>query len=373
MEMDCCEGCCFGWILKQVEKELNFNIKYSVRGWDFAKTAVLRVLKRCHDYPVWVQEDDDSEDVSPCGRNSFHHFWKIFTFLTNSFEALKLRDMDIAAKLLLCAYDLLLFRQNTEIHIYEFSWMHLQNCSKKVTENDFKLLMKVTYTDKVRHVLTRVVWTIVKNGNVFFLRNLLRYGVMCLPPRSVCGSQRKQFSEALQHLTFPDDNVYSSPSCDIWQGRINRRTLHVLRVVELLSLELKEMQTEPRGVTWDLLQPALRFHGISFDPESPRFKCLRMVFNSIPEPFVTSEELRGVLELAHADRCDSQSKMLMDALESGFKMMNPESEGFVTPRSLQHLSRCQLRDNLRQTGALPHGIHELELPSYIQAYVLLEQ
>lgn len=94
--------------------------------------------------------------------------------------------------------------------------------------------------------------------------------------------------------------------------------------------------------------------------------CFRMAYETIPEPVITSNEVEDFLTFAlsgpTADTC-------IDSIRKEYEKLFPESRESLAPRTLKHLSRCQVRQNLRQEYTLPHGVKDLVLPTAIKKYI----
>lgn len=94
--------------------------------------------------------------------------------------------------------------------------------------------------------------------------------------------------------------------------------------------------------------------------------CFRMAYETIPEPVITSNEVADFLRLALSG---PSADTYIDAFRKYYEKLFPESCEPLSPRTLKHLSRCQVRENLRQEYTLPHGIKDLALPTAIKTYI----
>lgn len=94
--------------------------------------------------------------------------------------------------------------------------------------------------------------------------------------------------------------------------------------------------------------------------------CFRMAYETIPEPVITSNEVADFLRLAlsgpSVDTC-------IDTFRKYYEKLFPESCEPLSPRTLKHLCRCQVREKLRQEYTFPHGIKDLMLPTAIKKYI----
>lgn len=103
-------------------------------------------------------------------------------------------------------------------------------------------------------------------------------------------------------------------------------------------------------------------------PVEETMKCLKMEFETIPEPLITREEIEFFLKIFLNEASHGNIQEICNEYEFQY----PESTGPLKPRSLLHLSRCQVRQNLRSTGALPYGVQTLEIPESLKEYILIE-
>ncbi|XP_054724321.1 uncharacterized protein LOC129234353 [Uloborus diversus] len=121
----------------------------------------------------------------------------------------------------------------------------------------------------------------------------------------------------------------------------------------------------------------IRRRGLYFVTNDQK-RCFYMVWRAIPEPYVRYAEMvssvfNEYVSLAkhlilYPGRCEKNSKFCL-MYENNFMEL---SFGPKEPRSLKHLARCKIRQNLRASSALPYGIYELELPKSLQRYLNLE-
>ncbi|GBM41320.1 hypothetical protein AVEN_241480-1 [Araneus ventricosus] len=93
--------------------------------------------------------------------------------------------------------------------------------------------------------------------------------------------------------------------------------------------------------------------------------ALRLIWRSIPDSIITSEEFRSrfenIFSLNHLTRVERFYQGVIGETPSG-----PE------PRSLQHYCRTTIRAALSKNFQLPDGISRVGLPNRLQAYVRLE-
>ena len=95
--------------------------------------------------------------------------------------------------------------------------------------------------------------------------------------------------------------------------------------------------------------------------------CFRMAYETIPEPIITSNEVANFLKLV---LCGSSVDSSIEAIRSDYEKLFPESSGPLAPRTLKHLSRCQVRQNMRQIRCFPWGISDLKLPKTLKDYII---
>ena len=94
--------------------------------------------------------------------------------------------------------------------------------------------------------------------------------------------------------------------------------------------------------------------------------CLSLAFETIPDPVISSEEVRNYLEKLI---CGLLPNEAVKAISSEYEYNFEDSRTPLTPRSLEHLCRCSIRQNLRERRSLPDGIKSLPLPEMIKNYL----
>lgn len=94
--------------------------------------------------------------------------------------------------------------------------------------------------------------------------------------------------------------------------------------------------------------------------------CFRMACETIPEPVITSQEIVSFLKLVLSG---PTANALIESIRCDYEKLFPESCKPICPRSLKHLSRCQVRQNLRQAHTYPFGIYDLGVPSVLEEYL----
>lgn len=100
-------------------------------------------------------------------------------------------------------------------------------------------------------------------------------------------------------------------------------------------------------------------------------QCWEMVFDTIPERHVTRSEVEDLLQriLVPSEEARIATKYLCD----NFELMFPSSKGPLRPRSLKHLSRCRIRQNMREANTIWYGVQYLPLPRYLKEYILIRK
>lgn len=109
-----------------------------------------------------------------------------------------------------------------------------------------------------------------------------------------------------------------------------------------------------------------------------QIQCFRLIWRSIPVPFVKCAELDLAISTEFFDFAlrETENPMpyeknmaLCDLYEACFKDL---AIGPNEPRSLKHLSRCAVRKSLGNAFQLPTGINQLGLPKALERYLNLE-
>ncbi|XP_042906729.1 uncharacterized protein [Parasteatoda tepidariorum] len=93
----------------------------------------------------------------------------------------------------------------------------------------------------------------------------------------------------------------------------------------------------------------------------------RILWSSIPDPYITIEEFTRSFNWAKPQTF----RKAMKAWDWYCKLVrDPDSEG-KCPRSLQHLSKCIIRRQLKECFQLPKGVEKLDIPKCLKQYLLL--
>lgn len=104
--------------------------------------------------------------------------------------------------------------------------------------------------------------------------------------------------------------------------------------------------------------------------ESPDYnQCLRLYFETIADPFPTVAEVRGFLIVFVNFFIGPVDVSEMCKI---FSQMFPESLRSYSPRTLKHLSRCEVRVSCRRSGSLPKVVEDLVIPKTLKEYLLCE-
>lgn len=98
-------------------------------------------------------------------------------------------------------------------------------------------------------------------------------------------------------------------------------------------------------------------------------RCVRLYFRSIPQPFISKNELQWFLRhLFCFSRCTEGVKRITDLYETLFDL---ECSFPYRPRTLKHLCRCSVRNSLSgHSKTLPETVHTLDIPITLKHYLL---
>lgn len=110
-------------------------------------------------------------------------------------------------------------------------------------------------------------------------------------------------------------------------------------------------------------------HSISYK-RFPSFRChkvncLKMLFQFITEPYISSAEICGVVKYFVGNGADE----FVDKVRQIFEAFYPESINPYQPRSLKYLSRCCILQKLRREGRFPQGVDQLSLSDELRDYI----
>ncbi|XP_015910712.2 uncharacterized protein [Parasteatoda tepidariorum] len=95
--------------------------------------------------------------------------------------------------------------------------------------------------------------------------------------------------------------------------------------------------------------------------------AVRVLWSSIPDPLLTTTDVFRLFEgidPIYFQKINNIWQWYCD-------LVNYEESSVRRPRSLQHLSRCFIRNRLRENFKLPEGVEELGIPKHVQKYLLL--
>ncbi|XP_042912164.1 uncharacterized protein [Parasteatoda tepidariorum] len=143
----------------------------------------------------------------------------------------------------------------------------------------------------------------------------------------------------------------------------------------------EEMRDEIRDIycVGEVIDASLRFrsyqlfclylhyrYGISHPPFYYEL-VFRILWSSIPDPYITMEEFTRSFNWAKPQTF----RKAMKAWDWYCKLVrDPDSQG-KCPRSLQHLSKCIIRRQLKECFQLPKGVEWLDIPKCLKQYLLL--
>lgn len=109
------------------------------------------------------------------------------------------------------------------------------------------------------------------------------------------------------------------------------------------------------------------------EPEFDNFvKCLDIFLKTISEPYLTVIEIRSLLIIQFRRR---GKEYLLDELCEVFKNAVPFCTRNFEPRRLCHLARCQVRQNLCNSGSsstLPAVLDQMKMPKQVKEFLLCE-
>ncbi|XP_035222606.1 uncharacterized protein LOC118195408 [Stegodyphus dumicola] len=144
-----------------------------------------------------------------------------------------------------------------------------------------------------------------------------------------------------------------------YPSRYQREIWITHRVLETRRTDLKAREAA-------IIEVLVNFLNYSVPHFAVYLECLRYIWRSVPDAFISYEEMRNLLcRNANAtnleNRCEELQKCEFESFES-----------ILQPRSLLHYSRCVIRQALICNSQLPGGISLLGLPKRLQAYLRLE-
>lgn len=103
-------------------------------------------------------------------------------------------------------------------------------------------------------------------------------------------------------------------------------------------------------------------------------KCVKIYFRAAPWPFISSDEIRFVL-----DKFGCEKPLFVESMCRDFNDLFPEFHRTqFAPRSLKELCRVELRENLtyrneQRTSTLPVVVSALCIPHTLKDYLLGEE
>ncbi|XP_015920735.1 uncharacterized protein [Parasteatoda tepidariorum] len=107
----------------------------------------------------------------------------------------------------------------------------------------------------------------------------------------------------------------------------------------------------------------------SFDDKSADLEmAVRVLWSSIPDALLTKTDIFRLFEGINP-KCYQK---INDVWQWYCNLVNYEETSDKRPRSLKHLSRCIIRNRLRENFKLPEGVEELGVPKHAQKYLLLK-
>lgn len=261
------------------------------------------------------------------------------------FERHRCVDTLITAEVL----DLVCNIRKRVIHFRLYANSILWNSHQKVARRSQMIrLMKMPYMELHNPILDDPVRYALRARDAPLLSLLLRYGMAYLPQRNE--NYRDAGTRVLGWIT----RHHQIPEQDQVEFRLDQ-------VLGLNPAPCRHRQF--------LLLKAIDGSVARYQSQRTRYgiQCLKMIFQTIPEPHISSAEIRQLLSrLLNREECDPIIRKVSDDFEQEF----PENARVYKPRCLKHLSRCATRHNLRVAGKFPHGVHELSLPDILTHYIL---
>ncbi|XP_015930845.1 uncharacterized protein [Parasteatoda tepidariorum] len=96
--------------------------------------------------------------------------------------------------------------------------------------------------------------------------------------------------------------------------------------------------------------------------------AVRVLWSSIPDPLLTKTDIFRIFK----GISPRYYQKINDVWQWYCNLVNYEETSDKRPRSLKHLSRCIIRNRLRDNIKLPEGVEELGVPKQVQKYLLLK-
>lgn len=93
--------------------------------------------------------------------------------------------------------------------------------------------------------------------------------------------------------------------------------------------------------------------------------CLDLLTDSMPEPYVSVEDVRQFLKFFHPETEDA-----VEIACSYFRVAFSESQEFPTPRSLKDLSRCKIRESIKSEEPFLDMVAKLHYPLPLKKFIL---
>ncbi|GBN49976.1 hypothetical protein AVEN_51024-1 [Araneus ventricosus] len=112
----------------------------------------------------------------------------------------------------------------------------------------------------------------------------------------------------------------------------------------------------------------LQFLHFFYEDRSKGQKVLQMLWRSIPDPFISLDELASVFSVAQNSRLEEDIRSFIEDV-TGAEV--PEERGFQ-PRKLKHFCRTAIRNVMNNNGQLSAGISQLILPPSVKSFLRLE-
>lgn len=102
----------------------------------------------------------------------------------------------------------------------------------------------------------------------------------------------------------------------------------------------------------------------------PYVKCLKLFYQIIPEPYVTCDEVKDLLHIL-LPRVHGKEEIIEKYIATYVELFGVETTITYTPRSLKHLSRCVIRNEIVRSGKnLEESVKHLCLPETLKDLLL---
>ncbi|XP_042904499.1 uncharacterized protein [Parasteatoda tepidariorum] len=193
------------------------------------------------------------------------------------------------------------------------------------------------------------------------------------------------------------EEKFPSEEIDFSQGSLERNFIAFIRITEagasnrttiieplFLRSYFDEFFYDEEGYdTWvdnwdDMSRNPLNFRAIQLlhlsvwftylDESELTEMAVRVLWSSIPDALLTKADIFRLFKGINP----RYYQKINDIWQWYCNLINYEETSDKRPRSLKHLSRCIIRNRLRDNFKLPEGVEELDVPKQVQKYLLLK-